>query len=563
MPIFGKRKAKSLRPHPYAEEQTSEAEAKGTKIALGWFLMATAIGVIGFILNGKFSDHSGPGIANWTELSYIPLFLGLVLIGTHFLRTRWSQYTTMIGWILFGFYWSLVARDQSDVANFLFAAIGGYLSSYVAYHEWLDLARNTRTLATKFLATATFIAAGTYFMIAAIVPFRIGLIKIVGNHTKWMLDLFGAGSEKGLVFVIDKEEILGPVTFFYPDTYCNPYRADEVGTYCADNGYDVVYTEPAPPTNWFQEMMQYTTDSSPDALHIIPVSIILACTAIQSIMLFVGLFYGTTANWKKKLVFSVTIGIAIYILNLLRNTIIIGFYGLGFASFWFIHDIVGKGLSLIALIGIAAIAFRKFPEFFTALASVLDMVHRDGPIERAFRFGRRRPNVNGSVTGEHRLRREPIFVGIISLLTLNLYGWAWSKNWLKSLDEKTFEARKTIITLGVGAFILGALLMIQGAYQITDWGQINTWESFRAQSNFFYGAIFLALFQVLLAYQIMLVAKASGKQLPWAPLTFVPIIGAAALFVIQKHLEATLDWEHGKYGPTITPAAVDGSINEA
>ncbi|MGB1697161.1 MAG: hypothetical protein ACPHK8_02035 [Thermoplasmatota archaeon] len=568
MPLFGKRKPRNARPHPYADEITSDAEKDPAIFAIKWFLLATGVVALGFLLNHQYSNHYGGGASNWLEMSYLPLFIGLLLIGTHFFKTTWSHHTTMVGWVVFGFYWALVAMDQSDIANFLFASIGAYLSNYIAYHEWLDLKRGVRTLATKFLATATFIAAGTYFLIAAISPFRIGLINIVGNHTKWMLDLFGAGDEKGLVFVVDKQDILGPVTFFYPETYCNPHRSDEVGAYCEENGYGVVTSYPAEPTNWFESLLQYTTDPSADALRIIPVSIILACTAIQSIMLFVGLFYGTTADWKKKLTFSLVIGGLIYVLNLLRNTIIIWFYGLGHASFWFIHDIVGKGLSLAALIGIAAVAFRKFPEFFEALASVLDTIHRDGPLERAFRIGRRRPNADGSPRVEqHFLRREPAMVAFVSLITLNFYGWKWSKEWLKRLDNKWFEAKRTLISLTMILFFGGWGLFVYGSFQILDWSDVNTWETFRAETNLFYGAIALAGFQVLLAVQLAKLASlAKSNEMVAYASAVVPILAPVSLYLSQKNLEASTNWETGTFAPKLvkdTASQSDGSIREA
>jgi exosortase/archaeosortase family protein len=108
-------------------------------------------------------------------------------------------------------------------------------------------------------------------------------------------------------------------------------------------------------------------------------------------MVFVGLFAGTVATWQAKLRASLIVGAVIYVLNLIRNTGIIWFYGQGHASFWVMHDAIGKGGSLAAMILIAFGVFRWFPEFFTALTGVLDLVDRDGPIERGLKLGKRRP----------------------------------------------------------------------------------------------------------------------------------------------------------------------------
>ena len=108
-------------------------------------------------------------------------------------------------------------------------------------------------------------------------------------------------------------------------------------------------------------------------------------------MVFVGLFAGTVAPWRRKLKASLLVGGIIYVLNLVRNTGIIWFYGQGHASFWIMHDAIGKGGSLVAMVLIAFGVFRWFPQFFTALVGVLDLIERDGPLERALKLGRRRP----------------------------------------------------------------------------------------------------------------------------------------------------------------------------
>ena len=112
----------------------------------------------------------------------------------------------------------------------------------------------------------------------------------------------------------------------------------------------------------------------------------------------VGLFFGTQAPLAKKVKFSLIVGAIIYVLNLVRNTGIIWFYGQGEASFWVMHNAIGKGGSLLAMIGIAFAVFKWFPEFFKALVSVLDLPDRDGPIERHLKIGRRRPEIGPKPT---------------------------------------------------------------------------------------------------------------------------------------------------------------------
>ncbi len=413
----GPERAKKSRPHPFAHEQDGELEKAmdPTRVTALWFGLATVVLFAGLLLSYRYSNYGDDGPALmvgltallakvflmerspnmlWEQWTLVPLFAGLVLLGFGFFRQTWSKRLTLAGWILFGFYWSLTATDlyaseDEDIVNYIFALVGAYFFTYLAYQNWLDLSRRSDTQALHFLNVTAFVAAGTYFVIAKITFLRLWLIHIVGNHTKWMLDLFGQGDKANIQFVVDKTDTTGPVTFFYPDYYCEASgaRNDLIGQYCAEHGLDNIRTFFPEPSTWFEHMMFYKAE----AQGVVPVSIILACTAIQSIMLFVGLFAGTEAHWKKKLQMSVIVGAIIYVLNLVRNTGIIWFFGQGHASFWTMHNAIGKGGSLLAMIGIAFAVFRYFPEFFKSLSEVLDLPDRDGPIEQTFKLGRRRP----------------------------------------------------------------------------------------------------------------------------------------------------------------------------
>ena len=422
-----KKRDRRPRPHPYAHERSTEAELAVDPRRVTWLWLggSTALMVLGLLLALRYSPHGaeapgwiatpigwflwllgGPGPASprWEQWTLVPLFTGLALLGFGFNRETWSKRLTMAGWVLFGFYWGLSAIDLfvsegQDFVNFTFALVGVYFFSYLAYQQWLSLVRGVQNDAVHFLNVTAFIAAGTYFVVAKIQFLRVWLINVVGEHTKWMLDLFGQGEKKNIQFIVDKQDSQGPVTFFYPDKYCDPYRGDGVGAYCAElSGSDRFVTTIPEPSGWWDQLMFYNAGAGVE--QVVPVSIILACTAIQSIMLFVGLFFGTQAPLRKKVKFSLIVGAIIYVLNLVRNTGIIWFYGQGEASFWVMHNAIGKGGSLLAMIGIAFAVFKWFPEFFKALVSVLDLPDRDGPIERHLKIGRRRPETGAKPTAD-------------------------------------------------------------------------------------------------------------------------------------------------------------------
>ena len=400
-----KRLPRKARPHPYANELSTPEELAfdPKKVALFWLGLATLLTVAGLVLASNLSPHVpggylskngvGPnGWADWDLAIQVPLFSGLALLGFGFVAKPWAKTFTLAGWVLFAFFWALIAQDlfwleHLDYINFLFALLGVYFFTYLAYHQWLSGLRRVDSHTVHFLNVATFVAAGAYFVIDKIEPIRRWLIVIVSDHTYWMLDLFGQGRSAGLIYHIDPNGSTNDLNanlaqFAYRDYACS-----------AQFGLYNCTPPPVPDTFWAKIMHfdgNFFGSAGQDPI-IVPVSIILACTALQSIMLFVGLFIATPSTWKRRLTASAVIAVVIYVLNLLRNTGIVWFYGQGQASFWMMHDAIGKGGSLAAFVVLAFAAFAWYPEFLKALIGVLDLPYRDGPLERALKLGKRRP----------------------------------------------------------------------------------------------------------------------------------------------------------------------------
>jgi archaeosortase A (PGF-CTERM-specific) len=161
----------------------------------------------------------------------------------------------------------------------------------------------------------------------------------------------------------------------------------------------------------------YTTDSSFHAIYRLqPITIILACTAIQGMVIFIGLIFGVKAPIGRKLkAFFVSVPV-IYALNILRDVFVSAAYfenWLGppldsffiahseiariakeyglvvlpinspINSFDFAHGLIARIAALIALIAIAYAVFKILPEaldfvedFIAAVKSSF-RVHKD------------------------------------------------------------------------------------------------------------------------------------------------------------------------------------------
>ena len=111
--------------------------------------------------------------------------------------------------------------------------------------------------------------------------------------------------------------------------------------------------------------------------------IIFACTAVQSMVLFVGMIVPlTNVSIKRKIIGLMVTLIPVYFLNLIRNAIVVyltGVYGHEFFST--AHNIIGKGGSLVALIILIFIVIKFIPEVFDEIICLSDLPKRDGPIE--------------------------------------------------------------------------------------------------------------------------------------------------------------------------------------
>lgn len=112
----------------------------------------------------------------------------------------------------------------------------------------------------------------------------------------------------------------------------------------------------------------YTTDSSFHAIYRLqPITIILACTAIQGMVIFIGLIFGVKAPIRRKLkAFFVSVPV-IYVLNIARDVFVSAAYfehwfGPPLDSFFIAHNVIARIFALLALIAIAYAVFKILPE---------------------------------------------------------------------------------------------------------------------------------------------------------------------------------------------------------
>ena len=288
------------------------------------FLVPTVMLLAGFV----FFPFPPPLLA--TQLSYVPLFLGLLLLGAGFLWRQKNVGSTLkiAGWVLFAAFWStmpsfLYLSEDGDIFNAMVCVIGVYVLVYLAYHEWLSWKRRDHPVSLNWIAGATFLAGIIYFTFEIAVPsLKDWFIEVVAAQSTDLLHLLGV----------------------------NAVRSDSV----------IVYNNA-------------------------PITIIFACTAIQSMVLFVGMIGAiNSAPLKRRAVGLLVTVVPIYFLNLIRNAGVVVMVGSGVVSFDIAHNVIGKLASLVALILLLLLTFRIVPEMYDEILGIVNLTKRQGPVELFF-----------------------------------------------------------------------------------------------------------------------------------------------------------------------------------
>jgi len=267
------------------------------------------------------------------QLVLMPLYIGLFALLGGFLSKNTAKTASLlniVGWSFFSFFWSmqpafLYLSEGGDVFNAAVCIIGVYILMYLAYQEWHSMSTNSeRSSSLNWMAGGAAIAGLIYFTIESAIPgLRDMLIGSVATQTTIVLNALGVPAQQTGEFI------------FYNS---------------------------------------------------VTITIIFACTAIQSMVLFVGMLLPLPHTPLKRRLLAITATvIPIYLLNLIRNTSIIWLVGSGIADFNLAHNIIAKAGSLFALIALLFITFRLTPQLYDEILNLLNLRNHDGPVERTLK----------------------------------------------------------------------------------------------------------------------------------------------------------------------------------
>ena len=296
-----------------------------------FFLIPTVMLILGFLF------FPFPLSSFQENMLLFPLFVGLILLGCGYIMEKTGSLLKTAGWIIFSFYWAtqpskLYHYEGGDVVNAVICAVGVYVLFYFAYKEWLNTQREDRPVCLNWVAGATAIAGLIYFTLDKISFLRERLIHVVAQQSTWFLTLFS-----------DKVMVDGDLIWF---------------------GYH------------YDMLQQYGSYGA-------TAQIIFACTAIQSMLLFIGMIGALrTAQLRLQAYALLATVPVIYVLNLIRNAGVIFLSGSQITTIYIAHHYLGKFGSLIVLIALVFIVFKILPDLYNHIVCLFDLPRQDGPVER-------------------------------------------------------------------------------------------------------------------------------------------------------------------------------------
>jgi len=263
------------------------------------------------------------------------VFIGLALMAAGFFwRDRRAHLVRAAGWTLFALYWPFQAAGffaEADPVNGWFTLLGPIFLLWIANHELKSYRWHEDPAALKWFTGASFVSAGTYFLIYEIPAITKALIFTTAQQSAWLYNvLFFGGAQRASVV------------------------QDSLG-----------------------ESHLYLSGGTEYA-----VTVVLACTAIQSIMIFVGAIACLRADQRRKMLGFLYTVPTIYFLNLFRNAgIVYGYKDLnwgmfGIESFEWMHSYVGKIGSLFAMVIIALAVFATLPELHGHILDLFELHKR-------------------------------------------------------------------------------------------------------------------------------------------------------------------------------------------
>ncbi len=303
--------------------------------------------------------------ASWIVLNTV-LFVGLFVLAVGFFwNDRRCHLLRIVGVLMLAVFFSLevvrIIEEGKDLWNVTFTSIAPPVFLFVAWQEWLSYKWDEDHPSLKWLVGTAWIAGLIYYSFDRIPQMTAAITYVVAAQSVWFGQMFGYGNE----WFVEPSDI-----------------------------------------HWGSQPISVGISSMTE--HEAPVNIILGCTGIEAIVIFVGAALATQLirdpwlvyknpdtpkllrlrsmspkeRMARVLLYAISI---VWVGNLLRNVLIIylvdplGPYGWEFDV---VHGDLAKSMSFFILLGLAFVTFNLMPEMLDNISGIGGLARRKSPEER-------------------------------------------------------------------------------------------------------------------------------------------------------------------------------------
>jgi archaeosortase A (PGF-CTERM-specific) len=280
------------------------------------------------------------------------LFLGL---GFHRKKDMKSRYYAAIGWIFTGLYFYLQSGHYVEISDpVLVLMTASALPGSIALAIWEIKNENTPD-ALQWLRGCFTWAVVPYFVIFSVPYLNMALIQLTAESTELMLEFCGLGNYHIGEMMVARDGA--------PDIPVSEW-----------DGNKWILTESLAEEGFYVQFF--------DSDGMVIVQFIMACSGLQSMIIFVGAIGAlSSVSWKRRARGLLIALPTIYVLNMFRNAGIVwltesypNWSLLGIEMFDFTHSYAAKAISLFAMFLMAIALFDLLPELHKHIMKILNPI---------------------------------------------------------------------------------------------------------------------------------------------------------------------------------------------
>jgi archaeosortase A (PGF-CTERM-specific) len=284
--------------------------------------------------------------------------IGMICLGLAFSsKMNISKFSAPLGWILVGLYFGLSVPYYVKIADPTLIVMTGFAPFAGLYLAGYEIKKGSSEIPEhmKWLRGMIFFSGTPYLLVAQIPHLNRIAIIFVAFQVILFMRWTGSGDVKLGDFIVNTSELPGNEVVWESWT-----------------GNKWWLFESLPENGMFVELIN--SDGST-----IGINFVLACTALQSIIVFVGAIIAVNTKWKLKLRTLLIVIPLIHVLNLFRNAGLIWLHSnypnwqwFGIDIFDFGHSYASKVLSLFAMFLMALVIFEILPKLHANVLGVID-----------------------------------------------------------------------------------------------------------------------------------------------------------------------------------------------